>query len=353
MSISFMRWQLLNDRNCRKNAESDRCFAAMAHRSAFLVSSGNVGSHAALALCVLLAATGGGAQERPLENEIQAISLLGDTLRDFPLTPEARARYELQLTAARAAYERAPGDADSIVWLGRRLAYVGKLREAIDVYSRGILLHADNPWLYRHRGHRYITVREFDNAIIDFELAAVLAAGREDEVEPDGQPNAQNMPIGTLKSNIDYHLALAYYLQGELGRALPVYARELARATNDDRRVSIVYWNYLALKRLGRDEEAAALLAPVSAQMNVIENDAYHRLLLMFKGELPPDSILSTTADGQMSVADATSAYGLASWHLISGREHEAMDLFRRIVAGGQWPAFGYIAAEAELARRR
>ncbi|CAN5355240.1 hypothetical protein BH23GEM2_BH23GEM2_17000 [soil metagenome] len=307
---------------------------------------------AGCAICALLFVTSARAQEQRSGDDIQGISLLGDTLRDFPLSPETRARYEEQLAQARAAYDRAPGDADSIVWLGRRLAYVGRLREAIDVYSRGILLHPDNPWLYRHRGHRHITLREFDRAVADFELAALLSAGRDDEVEPDGQPNAENVPIGTLHSNIDYHLALAYYLRGESERALPVYARELERARNDDRRVSIAYWYYLALRRLARDGEAAALLAPITEQMNVIENDAYHRLLLMFKGEIPPDAILSTDAQSQMSVADATSAYGLASWHLINGRESQAVELFRRIIAGGQWPAFGYIAAEAELARR-
>lgn len=285
--------------------------------------------------------------------EAQAVSLLGDTLREFPLDAEVRARYELQLAEARNSYDRAPGDADSIIWLGRRLAYVGRLRDAIDVYSRGILLHPDNPWLYRHRGHRLITLREFDRAVADFEQAALLAAGTEDEVEPDGQPNARNVPIGTLHSNIDYHLALAYYLQGEFERALPVYARELERARNDDRRVSIAYWYYLALRRLGRSEEAAALLAPVTERMTVIENDAYRRLLLMFKGELSPDSILTINAEGQMSVADVTSAYGAAAWHLVNGRESQAVELFRRIIGGGQWPAFGYIAAEAELARKR
>lgn len=307
---------------------------------------------APLGMCALLSVTAAGAQDLA-RDDFEAVSLLGDTLREFPLTPETRARYESQLAEARAAYDRTPGDADSVIWLGRRLAYAGRLREAIDVYSRGILLHPDDARLYRHRGHRYITLREFDRAVIDFEQAAVLAAGREDEVEPDGQPNAQNMPIGTLHSNIDYHLALAYYLQGEFGRALPVYARELERSGNDDRRVSIAYWYYLALRRLGRDAEAAALLVPITERMNVIENGAYHRLLLMFKGELPPDSILSVDAGGQMSVADASSAYGLASWHLVNGRESAAMDLFRRIIAGGQWPAFGYIGAEAELARRR
>ena len=38
-------------------------------------------------------------------------------------------------------------------------------RDAIDVYSRGIARHPGEPRLYRHRGHRYITVRDFDRAI--------------------------------------------------------------------------------------------------------------------------------------------------------------------------------------------
>ncbi len=287
------------------------------------------------------------AQEAPVE----AVSLLGDTLRQWPIAEDTRIRYESQLAEARAAYDRAPQNADSIVWLGRRLAYLGRVREAIDVYTRGIALHPENPWLYRHRGHRYITVRELDNAIADLSRAAALMQNRDDEVEPDGQPNARNVPIGTLRSNIDYHLALAHYLKGDFAAAIPIYARELANATNDDRRVSIAYWHYLALRRLGREAEAAALLAPVSAAMNVIENDGYRDLLLLYKGELTADSVLKPAAGGTMSVADATTSYGVAAWWLVNGRTDDAVILFRRILAGGQWPAFGYIAAESEIAR--
>ena len=277
--------------------------------------------------------------------------MLGDTLRAFPISAETRARYELQLREARASYDRAPQNADSIIWYGRRLGYLGRIREAIDVYSRGIAIHPDNPWLYRNRGHRYITVRELDKAIADFERASRLVEGKPDEVEPDGQPNARNMPIGTLHSNIDYHLALAHYLKGDFARALPVYKKEYDGARNDDRKVSIAHWYYMALRRLGRDAEAAAVVAPITRTMNVIENDTYHRLLLLYKGELPADSVLSTDTTGEMSVTDATAAYGIGNWHLYNGRPAEARRIFERIIAGGQWGAFGYIAAEAELSR--
>ncbi|MBA3889557.1 MAG: tetratricopeptide repeat protein [Gemmatimonadaceae bacterium] len=288
----------------------------------------------------------------PSPRTVQAISLLGDTLRSFPLTDAARARYERDLAAARAAYANAPADADSVIWFGRRLAYLGRIREAIEVYSRGIALHPDDPWMYRHRGHRYVSMREFDRAIADFERAATLMDGRPDEVEPDGQPNAQNTPIGTLKSNVWYHLGLAHYLEGDFAAAVPIYRREMEEASNDDRRVSTAHWLYMSLRRLGRDAEAADVIARIPSRMNVIENDTYHHLLLMYKGEMPVDSVLKPDASGEMSVTDATAAYGIGNWHLSNGRRAEAERIFRRILAGGQWGAFGYIAAEAELARR-
>ncbi len=287
----------------------------------------------------------------PVQPSFQAISLTGDTLRTLPISAATRARYEQQLAQAKASYDRAPTNADSIIWYGRRLGYLGRMREAIEVYSRGIDLYPDNPWLYRHRGHRYISVRELDKAIADFEHASKLVQGKPDEIEPDGQPNAQNTPIGTLHSNIDYHLALAYYLKGDFARALPVYRKEFEGARNDDRKVSIGHWYYMALRRLGSDDEAKAVLTPVTPTLNVIENDGYHRLMLLYKGLLPVDSVLKADASGEMSVTDATAAYGIGNWHLYNGRPADARRVFERIIAGGQWGAFGFIAAEAELAR--
>jgi hypothetical protein len=52
-------------------------------------------------------------------------------------------------------------------------------------------------------------------------------------------------------------------------------------------------------------------------------------------------------------VEDVTTAYGVANWYLYNGRRDEAERLFRQIIASRQWGAFGYIAAEAELARMR
>lgn len=293
------------------------------------------------------------AQARALPTGVQAISFLGDTLRELPLAAATRERYERQLAEARSAYERTPKNVDSIIWFARRTAYLGRLREAIDIYGRGVALYPDNPWLYRHRGHRYISVREIDLAVADLERATKLVAGKPDEVEPDGQPNAQNTPIGTLHSNIAYHLGLAYYLKGDYAKAADVYRRELRDARNDDRRVSTAHWLYMSLRRLGKNAEAAEMLKSFNAPMNVIENETYYRLMKMYNGKMSVDSVLPVNASGEMSVTDATAAYGIANWHLYNGRRAEAERIFRRILAGGQWGAFGYIAAERDMARMK
>jgi len=284
---------------------------------------------------------------------VQAVSLLGDTLRTLPLSATVRTRYEAQLAEARRAYEHTPSNVDSIIWYARRLGYLGLLRESIEIYTRGIALYPNDPWLYRHRGHRFISVREFDNAIADLERATQLVQGKPDVVEPDGQPNAQNQPIGTLHSNIGYHLALAYYLKGDYAKAAAAARREFDAATNDDRRVSIAHWLYLSLRHAGRHDEAARLVEPMRRDMKIIENQAYHRLMLLYKGEILPEAALTVGPDGAFAVTDASAAYGVANWHLFNGRRTDGTQLLRRIVAAGQWGAFGTIAAEAQLARAR
>jgi hypothetical protein len=43
----------------------------------------------------------------------------------------------------------------------------------------------------------------------------------------------------------------------------------------------------------------------------------------------------------------------VGAWHMANGRRDQGLALLREIVDGypQQWPAFGYIAAEADLAR--
>lgn len=277
--------------------------------------------------------------------DVQAISLLGEELRSG--APSERLLENL--ATARANYENDPDDTDNIIWLGRRIAYTGDYRGAIEVFSEGIEKHPTDARMYRHRGHRYISVREFHRAIRDFERAAVLIAQTEDAVEPDGAPNPAGIPVSTLHSNIWYHLGLAHYLKGDLDLALQVYEMYRPAIPNDDMLVAFTHWHYMSLRLQGRDDEARAILEPIHEDMNVIESMPYHQLCLLYKGENETGTVLGSN----ITAAGGDSAmYGIANWHYYSGRHDDARAGFEEIIEKSGWASFGRIAAESDLSRK-
>jgi len=289
--------------------------------------------------------------EHELPPGAEAWSLSGEPLFPPALDAQTRGDREARLAEARSRLEAEPENPDAHVWAGRRTAYLGRYRDAIALFSAGIAKFPTEPVLYRHRGHRYISIRRFDVAAADLETAARLIAGKPDEVEPDGLPNARNVPTSTLHSNVWYHLGLARYVTGDFEAALASYREGLKFSKNPDMLVATTHWLYMTLRRLGREAEAAAALEPIREGMDVIENRDYHRLLWMYRGDLTAESLLADAADSGNAVGVATVGYGVGNWHLSNGRRAEAVTLFRRVIAGGSWASFGYIAAEAELAR--
>lgn len=306
----------------------------------------------AILLALLLAGCVGVRRAPPTAAGVpEAVSLLGTPLYAPELPLEQRQRLEADLAAAYDAYRASPDDADALIWAGRRAAYLGRYREAVAVFTEGIRKHPRDPRMYRHRGHRWITLRRFDRAVADLEHAARLLAGRPDEVEPDGIPNALGVPLTTLHYNVWYHLGVARYLRGEHGRAASAFQNALVVAGNPDARIAATDWAYLSLRRTGRDDEAAALLAAAPLDAEMVENAAYQRRLRMYRGDLPADSLLAEGAGD--AVTAATEGYAVGAWHLLHGRREQAGEAFWRIVSSENWAPFGYIAAEAELRRMR
>jgi len=278
---------------------------------------------------------------------LQGTSLLGTPL----IRPQVEAqRDSVQVANFKTAYKAYLKDTtniDSIIWVGRRIAYLGDFQKAIQYYSKGIALHPKEARFYRHRGHRYISTRQFDKAIADFNQAALLIEGTENQIEPDGVPNKFNTPISTLHGNIYYHLGLAHYLKNELPNALLAFEKCLASGTNNDNQVSSKHWLYMIHRRLGNEKRANELLEPITNDMEIIENVAYHQLLLFYKGELTEEQLTGTSSSGSSEAVK----YGLANWHHYNGDAEKAAFLYKLLVATGNWAGFGYIAAEADLYR--
>jgi tetratricopeptide (TPR) repeat protein len=186
-----------------------------------------------------------------------------------------------------------------------------------------------------------------DNAIADFKKAVELIEGKEDVIEKDGIPNAQNIPLSTLHNNIWYHLGLAYYLKNDLPNALSAFKACQETSNNDDMQVSARHWLYMILRRMEQHLDADKILEPIHKDMTIIENMAYHNLLLLYKGDL---SLEDVSGNGSIGSSEAA-LYGIANWYHYNGNIEEAKKRYQELINTGNWAGFGYIAAEADLSR--
>ena len=268
------------------------------------------------------------------------------------LSEAARKTMEEKLIAAKADVDKAPTNADAIIWYGRRTAYLGNYVEAIEIYTNGLKTHPSDARFYRHRGHRYLSIRCVDKAIADFTKAYQLTKGKPDEVEPDGMPNAKGIPTSTLQSNIRYHLGLCFYLKGDFGKAATYFQEDAKAAQNPDMYVASANWLYLCYRRLNQTEKARQLLETIKTDMGLIENYDYQRILLLYKGELQADKLKEEITQ-QNSLSNSTIGLGLANYYLINGQTAEAKIGYERITLGNQWASFAYITAEVELKRMK
>ena len=268
------------------------------------------------------------------------------------LSDEAAKTYEANLAITREVYNKNPNVAEELIWYGRRMAYTGEYKEAINIFSEGVKNFPNDARMYRHRGHRYITLRCFDDAIRDFETAAKLVKGNPDSIEPDGMPNAKNIPTSTLQSNTWYHLGLAYYLKGDFKKAERAYAEAQKVSKNNDMLVATVHWRYMTLRRLGKTKEAKQLLDSLPKDLDVIENEDYLKLIKLNRDEERPETLLSTIQGDAKTLGSASLGYGIGNYFFYNGDREKATAIFRKIIQGDQWASFGYIAAEVELARQ-
>lgn len=278
---------------------------------------------------------------------IQGTSLFNKPLIKRQVNPRTDSLQIANYVSSLLTYKSNPMNPDFIIWLGRRMAYLGDYKAAIGIFNEGILKFPDDARFYRHRGHRYISTRQFDNAIADLEKAAELIDGTEDVTEPDGIPNRLNQPVSSLHTNVYYHLGLAYYLKNDLENARINFERCLRASKNDDMVVASKHWLYMILRRMELPSEAEALLTTITEDMNIIENDAYHQLLLFYKGELSNDELAGNGSTGSSEAVQ----YGLANWYHYNGDLEKAKALYQKLISNGNWAGFGYIAAEADLLR--
>ncbi|MEQ9398980.1 MAG: DUF1697 domain-containing protein [Longimicrobiales bacterium] len=273
--------------------------------------------------------------------EPQTMSLFGDPLYAMEDTTGAIAEADSILALE-------PDKVDYLINAGRVRRNFWQYREAIDLYTQAIELAADDWRPYRFRGHRWISLRDFDRGIADLETARALAP---------------------MNWDVAYHLGLGYYLAGRFADAADEYTRclDLAddpeaqaadtedfrscarNATDPESTVAMTEWAVRAALRAGRDDQVQALLATVPSDWEISENIAYYHDLLFYKGERTAEELLNVGEDGPYR--RETVGYGVANWWLAQGDTAAAQELLEELVLDPWWPGFGRIAAEVELYR--
>src|SRR5436189_6428125 len=71
------------------------------------------------------------------------------------------------IARAESALAADPRNVERIIQLGVAQSGARQFREAIETFTRGLTIAPNAAVLYRWRGHRYLSVREFDRALDD------------------------------------------------------------------------------------------------------------------------------------------------------------------------------------------
>ncbi len=248
---------------------------------------------------------------------------------------EGQAAFEKQDNAtALAAFDRAIAldakNADYHHARCRTLARLQRHEEGIASCSTALQLRPDSAPILVDRGHYYINVRKLDSALAD--LTRVAATKLEDY-------------------GLYYHLALALYMKGEFAKAADAYAGCVKTAPNADNRTACQAWQYLALVRARRPDEAKALLEAFTPDPTAKPN-AYVDRLLLFKGVKTEQEVAAEMAKDPLQ--QATVGYSVGVWHLLNGRELKAREYFEKALAPpAQLTGFGAVASYFELERMK
>jgi tetratricopeptide (TPR) repeat protein len=271
-----------------------------------------------------------------LADENISESLIGTSITEPAWNEETKARLEKNLEIAQAVMEIAPEREDSHIWLGRRLGYLARNGEAVDVFTEGLEQFPDSYKLLRFRGRHLARNRAFERAIADYKRAAELVEYIQDSYEPDGIINARHQYLGTYRSNIHYYLGQTSWAIGDYQATLDGMTRAASEplVQHDDRRIATGFWQYLALRKLGRHDEAAAVVAEIPEDLELVENFDYYDGVRFFKGTLSEDELLPR--------AGLNAKFSIAMVNLIEGRTAKGREMLRDLVADssqGYWPA--------------
>ena len=202
-------------------------------------------------------------------------------------------------------------------------------REALEAYSIGLTYDPFMSLLYRHRGHAYVNLGQYQEAAADFEMG---------------------LRIDPKNWDCWYHLGLSYHLMGSYERALKAYETCYALSPTDEYRICTTDWYCMTLMKMGRIDDMRKAAARIHADMEPGMSEGYFDRVLVYNGTRNIDEVLAEAAakDDHMY---ATGAYGLAVYEeYVLGNREKAKEILTRIAGRDEtWGGFAEHAAADQL----
>lgn len=244
---------------------------------------------------------------------------------------------------ARKALAVDPKSVDRVLALSKAQAARRQYREAVATSTRGLTFAPNLPAqnradLYLERGHRELGLREFAKAKSDLEQATRLAPQMLDAY---------------------YHLGLSHYFLGEFDAAAAAFTQARDLAKTNDSLIDCSNWMYVSLRRAGKQQAATDVLTRITPDVKNTEPHLlfYLRLLHFYQGKLTEQEVLpvrpADPTDLESELSFDTATYGVGNWRLYHGDRAGATELFRKVVEGQAWNAWGFIGSETDLVRAR
>ncbi|MEM1134851.1 MAG: hypothetical protein AAGI07_03355 [Bacteroidota bacterium] len=237
---------------------------------------------------------------------------------------------------------------EDYIALGSHYIATNRFRDAIAVYTKGLASYPTSFKLLRHRGHRFINVRELENAIVDLSKANDLIG---DENEKILEYDAKGKPTGSYQYWIWYHIGLYHLLNEEYKKAAEAYNTCLSLAMNGKNNVGVSAWLYTVYQKMGESELAKRAIETITKDYDTDREHPYFKRVMLYKGNLKPQDILNVNKPvEQWTARDITIAYGVADWYSHQQDTNVAEGIYEKILQTPHWNAWAYVVTDKIVA---
>ena len=276
--------------------------------------------------------------------EPETYSFAGNPLFAKPVDSIAQFKSDSAIAAIKSKGELSEED---YIEISRQLLAVNHFKKAVENFSEGIEKYPSSFKLLRHRGHRYLNLRQPDKAIVDLNKAEELIRTQPEVWEYDGS----GKPTATYQHQIWYHIGLYHYLKRNYTESAAAYEKSLAFTKEGNNIAGASDWLYNAYQRSGQKDKITGLLKPFTLDFTIENKDyPYFRRLLLFNGVIKPEELVDDAKPiGEMTLLEVTKLYGLANWHAYKGNKEKANELYKKVLESKEWPGFAYACAELDV----